>query len=69
MQSFIIVGYVRQILGRGRAATKRPILSRVNGIAILNINGADYRCIINGISKSDAVNLLENDDLVKKKVL
>ena len=25
-------------------------------IAILNINSADYRCIIDGISKSDALN-------------
>ena len=30
----------------------------LNDIAILNINGADYSCIINGISKSDAANLL-----------
>ena len=28
-------------------------------IAYLNINSADYRCIINGISKSQAVNLLQ----------
>ena len=37
--------------------------------AILNINGADYRCIINGISKSDAVNLLKNADLTEKRVV
>ena len=29
------------------------------GIAILNINGVGYRCIVNGISKSEAVHLLE----------
>ena len=28
-------------------------------IAILNINGVDYCCNINGISKSEAVNLLK----------
>ena len=30
----------------------------LNGIAILKINGANYRCIINGFGKSDAVNVL-----------
>ena len=30
----------------------------LNDIAILNIPGVDYRCIINGISKSEAVNVL-----------
>ena len=27
-------------------------------IAILNINGTDYRCIIIGISKSQAINFM-----------
>ena len=41
----------------------------LNDIAILNISGADYRCIINGISKRDALNLLKNANLTKKGVL
>ena len=41
----------------------------LNNIAILNINSVDYRCIINGISKGDALNLLKNADLTKKGVL
>ena len=32
----------------------------VNLYAILSINGGDYRYIIDGISKSDAINLLKN---------
>ena len=36
-------------------------------IAILNIKGSDYRCIISGISKSEAINLMQNADLTKKK--
>ena len=39
----------------------------LNKIAILDINGADYRCIINGISKSGASKLLKNVDLTKKE--
>ena len=34
----------------------------INGIAILNINGVDYPCNINRISKSEVVNLLQNSD-------
>ena len=35
-------------------------------IAILNINGADYRCIIDGFRKSEAVNWMLNADLTDK---
>ena len=31
----------------------------VSDIAIVTVEGIDYRCIIYGISKSDAINLLE----------
>ena len=37
----------------------------LHDIAILNISGADYRCIIKGISKSDAMNLLQNANLTE----
>ena len=35
-------------------------------IAILNIKGSDYRCIISLISKNEAINLMQNADLTKK---
>ena len=35
----------------------------LSDIAILNINGVDYRCIISGINKIEAVNLLKKADL------
>ena len=38
----------------------------LGNIAILNINGADYRCIANGISKNKAINLVKNIDFAKK---
>ena len=37
-----------------------------HNIAILNIKGADYRCIISGIGKPEAINLMQNADLTKK---
>ena len=38
----------------------------LNDIAILNIKGADYRCIISRISKSEAIILMQNIDLTEK---
>ena len=34
----------------------------LSDIVILNIKGADYRCIFSGISKSEAINLMQNID-------
>ena len=36
-------------------------------VAVLNIDDADYCCIINGISKTSAKNLLQHADLTEKK--
>ena len=38
-------------------------------IAILNVKGNDYRCILLGISKYEAVNILNNSVLEDKDVL
>ena len=38
----------------------------LSDIAILKISGADYCCIINGISKSKAINLFQNAGLTEK---
>ena len=38
----------------------------LNDIAILNIKGSNYCCIISGISKSEAISLMQNADLPKK---
>ena len=34
----------------------------LSDIAILNVKGSNYRCIISGISKSEALNLKQNTD-------
>ena len=39
---------------------------KLNDIAILNIRSVNYRCVINEISKSEAVNLLQNADVSEK---
>ena len=38
----------------------------LNDIAVLNIFNADYRYIVNGISRSEAINLLQKVALSKK---
>ena len=38
----------------------------LSDIAILNIKGSDYRCIISLISKPEAINLIQNADLTQK---
>ena len=35
----------------------------LSDIAILNIKGSDYRCIISLISRTEAINLIQNADL------
>ena len=38
----------------------------LSDIAILNIKGSDYYCIISLIRKNEAINLMQNVDLTKK---
>ena len=38
----------------------------LRNIAILNIKGADYHCIVSGTSKSEAINVMQNIALTKK---
>ena len=38
----------------------------LSDIAILNIKGSDYCCIISLISQNDAINLLQHADLTEK---
>ena len=38
----------------------------LSDIAVLRIKSADYHCIINGISKSEVINLMQNTDLREK---
>ena len=39
----------------------------LSDIAISNIKGSDYRCIISGIGKNEAINIMQDADLTKNK--
>ena len=41
-------------------------LLMIIAIAILNIKGSNYHCIISLLSKNEAINLLQNADLTEK---
>ena len=43
------------------------ISANLNDIATLNICGIDYRCVINRISKNDAVKLLQHANLTDER--
>ena len=45
------------------------IYINLSDIAILNIKGPEYCCIITGISKNQATNLMQNADLTQKAKL
>ena len=45
------------------------IVCDLRDFTILNIKGVDYRCYVFTISKSDAINLLNNSSLDNKGVL
>ena len=38
----------------------------LSNIAILNIKGSDYRCIISLIRRNEAITLIQNADLTEK---
>ena len=40
--------------------------TNLNGVAILIINGIDYRCVNCTISRSEGMNLLQNVDFTEK---
>ena len=41
----------------------------LKNIAILNVKGVDYRCILRIISENEAVNILNNSEVEDKGVL
>ena len=44
---------------------KRQKILNLSDIAILNIKGSDYCCVISLISKNEAINLLQNADFTE----
>ena len=45
------------------------IAYELKNIAILNVKGVDYRCVLWGISKNEAMNMMNNSVLKDRGVL
>ena len=41
----------------------------LKNIAILNVKGVDYRCVLWGVTKNEAINILDNSKLDDKGTL
>ena len=52
-----------------KQAHQKNVCFAIIGIAILNVKGVDYRCILWGNSRNEAVNILNNSVLEDKDVL
>ena len=57
---------VHIVLANSTIAQNYGILHSVSNIAILKVKTADYCCFITEISKSEAINLLQNIDSTEK---
>ena len=62
---FIVI-FKKKGLSFNRMSLIGVMMYNFRDIAILNIHGANYSCIISGISKCEAINLMQNVDLSKK---
>ena len=67
---FVIIGILKMLdLNLNYICNKCHVLMtgyKVKNIAILNVKGADFRCILWGISRDEAVNRLNNSLLEDK---
>ena len=64
---FLSKGFKFQLYVRNRCHNLLMMSMSLSDIAILNIKGSDYCCIIRDINKSKAIKLLQNIDLTEKK--
>ena len=63
------VGYKCQLYVRNGCHAVSMMAYELKNIAILNAKGVDYRCILWGISRDEAVNRLNNSVLEDEGVL
>ena len=63
---FLTKGFKFQPITCSRCHDFLMISMNLDDIAVLNIKSADYCCIISGISKNEAINLMQNADLTEK---
>ena len=63
---FLSKGFKFQLYVCNRSHNLLMMSMNLSNIYILSIKNADYRCIISGTSKGEAINLLQNTDLTEE---
>ena len=63
---FLDKGFKLQLNFCKRCHDVLMMMINLTGITVLHTNGIDYCCIINRISKTEVVSLLQNADLTEK---
>ena len=63
---FLSKGFKFQLYVRNRCHNLLMMSMSLSDIAILNIKGSDYCCIISFISKNEAIRLMQNADLSER---
>ena len=63
---FLNKGFKFQSYACNRCHDLLMMSANLSDIAILKIKNVDYHCIITRITKSEAINLLQNTDLTEK---
>ena len=66
MRYFLNKGFTFQPNACSRYHDLLMMCMNLRNIAILNIKDSNYCCIISGISKTEAINIMKNTDLKEK---
>ena len=66
---FVINGIIKILVINFNQMLIINAIMKLKSIAIMNVKDVDYRCILLGISRNEAVNILNNSVLKDKNIL
>ena len=66
---FVIIGIFKILVINFSQMLIINAMRKLKSIAIMNVKDVDYRCILLGISRNEAVNILNNSVLKDKDLL
>ena len=66
---FVIIGIFKILVINFNQMLIINAMMKLKSIAIMNVKDVDYRCILLGISRNEAVNILNNSVLKDKDLL
>ena len=66
---FVINGILKILVVNFNQMLIINTIMKLKSIAIMNVKDVDYRCILLGISRNEAVNILNNSVLKDKNIL